>query len=54
MHFFLIGFGFKYMSVGGGFDGDIGRGVTVGGAVSDIEWGATKVCILSVINKNVT
>jgi hypothetical protein len=23
MHFFLIGFGFKYMSVGGGFDGDI-------------------------------
>jgi hypothetical protein len=41
MHFFLIGFGFKYMSVGGGFDGDIGRGVTVGGAVSDIEWGGT-------------
>ena len=29
------------MSVGGGFDGDIGRGVTVGGAVSDIEWGGT-------------
>jgi hypothetical protein len=41
MHFFLIGFGFKYMSVGGGFDGDIGWGVTVGGAVSDIEWGGT-------------
>ena len=29
------------MSVGDGFDGDIGRGVTVGGAVSDIGWGGT-------------
>lgn len=29
------------MSVGGGFDGDIGRGVTISGAVSDIGWEGT-------------